>query len=431
MTRSFLLIALAAVTVVGFLGCSRRSTNPGRIVTLTMLTWGGEREEKSLRAHVREFEKAHPNIRVKLLITPHVRVFDKLMITTAGGRPPDISRISSLWFHSCAAKRLFEDLEPYAEADPSFDLSDFYKEAVDGWGRHKGRLYAVPTDIDVYAMYYNKDLFDRNGIGYPDWSWDWRKYLETAKKLTKDLDGDGRCDQWGTSIDQFWQSYAYQNGGSILSGDLERCTIAEPSAYEAFQWMSDLMNKHHVSPTTEETAGSGSTFLYSMKLFANGRLGMYISGSWAAELQLKGLVKDFTYDVAPLPKGKERATFIGGGGYAMLKRSRHKKEAWELLKWMTGPEYQRRAALDSQIIPSRRSVAESGAYLKQDKPPKHREVFLQMIEYGRPTPPVSIVPEMNEMITAEIALTLLGKKSAREACEAIAPKIDQLLRHQE
>lgn len=424
MVRRVSLVTLFIILAAGILtGCSRRAEE--RAITLRLVSWGNEREAKSLRSLIADFERDHPAIKVELQITPHSRVFDKLMISTAGGRPPDVSRVSSIWFHPCAAKGLFEELGPYVAEDKSFDLNDFYPEAVEAWGKYRGKLYCIPTDIDVYAMYYNKDLFDRAGLPYPDWSWDWQKYIEAAGKLTR-TDERGRRLQWGTAVDQFWQSYIYQNGGSIVSDDLKRCTLDEPAAYEAIQWESDLINKYHVAPSAEDSAEVGA-----MKLFATGRIGMYISGSWAAELQFRDLIKDFTYDVAPLPKGKERATFFGGAAYAMLSRSQHKKEAWELVKWMTGPEYQRRAALDSQIIPSRRSVAESGAYLKQNNPPMHRRVFLEMIQYGRANPPVPVSPEMNEIIGAELSLAILSKKSAKEACEKVTPVIDQLLRHQE
>lgn len=427
MTRRLAIALLSAAVVTATVlvsGCSRHDDQG--VVTLRLVSWGNQREEPSLRALLGEFEKNHPNIRVELQITPHARVFDKLMISTAGGRPPDVSRVSSLWFHPCADKGLFEDLGPYVAKDKTFDLSDFYPQSVDGWGKYKGKLYAIPTDIDVYALYYNKTMFDKNHLPYPNWSWDWNRYLSTAKTLTQDTNHDGKRDQWGTSKDQFWQSYVYQNDGSILSDDLKRCTLNQPNAYEAIQWISDLVNKHHVSPTDEESAQVGPR-----KLFVTGKLGMYVSGSWEAELNFKDLIKDFEYDVAPLPAGKKRVTFIGGGAYALLQRSEHKKEAWELLKWMTGKEYQRRAAVESQIIPSRKSVAESGAYLKLNKLPKHREVFLDMIKYGRTNPPVAVSPEMNEIIGAEVSMALLGKESAKEACEKVTPKIDQLLRQGE
>ena len=191
--------------------------------------------------------------------------------------------------------------------------------------------------------------------------------------------------------------------------------------------MGDLVNKYHVAPRPEEAAQVGN-----MKLFTSGRIGMLISGSWAAELVFKDNIKDFEYDVAPLPRGPAaRATFIGGAAYAVLSRSKHKDQAWELVKWMTGKQYQRSRAIHSQIVPSRISVARSGAYLHLNKPPKARKVFLDMIEYGRPTPYVSCSPEMNQIIQSELDLVLLGKESAAAACAKVTPIVDQLLRHRD
>jgi len=422
-SRGLILLLLAALALSLSAGCSRQERRG--ITNLRFVAWGNEREEKSLRSLVADFEKTHPSVKVELQIVPWSRMFDKLMITTAGGRPPDVSRVSSTWFHPCAAKGLFKDLGPYVESDRSFDLGDFYPQAIEAWGRYRGKLYCLPTDIDIYALYYNKALFDRAGLPYPDWSWDWSKYLDAAKKLTV-TDEAGKRVQWGTAVDQFWQSYIHQNGGSVVSGDLRRCTLDEPAAYGAIQWESDLINMCHVAPTAEESAEIGA-----LKLFENGKIGMYISGSWAAELQFAKDKVPFTYDVAPLPKGKKRVSFFGGAAYAIMSRSEHDREAWELVKWMTGPEYQRRAAVESQIIPSRRSVAESGAYLKLDKPPKHRAVFLKMIPYGRADPPVPVAPEMREIIGAELSLAILGRESAKTACKKVRPVIDQLLRHGE
>ncbi len=362
----------AATLIVVFLfalmalGCGSRKHSG--VITLRLVAWGNEKEEKNFRSLIADFEESHPGVRVELQITPHARVFDKLMISTAGGNPPDVSRVSSTWFHPCAAKGLFEDLGPFVTNDTTFNLDDFYPETIDAWGKYQNRLYSIPTDIDIYAMYYNKDLFDEAGVPYPDWSWDWDTYVEAAKRLTR-IDAPGKRVVWGTATDQFWQSYVYQNGGSLLNDGLTRCTLGEAAAYEALQWESDLINKHHVAPTAEESGQIGT-----LKLFEAGKIAMYVSGSWAAELQLAKDNVAFNYDVAPLPKGKKRASFFGGAAYAIMSGSKHKKEAWELVKWFTGKEYQRRGAVNSQIIPSRRSVAESGAYLGLESPPKSRTI---------------------------------------------------------
>jgi multiple sugar transport system substrate-binding protein len=416
-------LALAALTLAALAGCRQKKPD---IVTIRFTSWGNDVEEVRLRKLIATFEKQHPNIKVEMEITPWPRMLDKLMISSAGGRPPDMARISSEWFYPIAAKGLLEPLDPYVKRD-RYDLDDFYPQAIEGWGRYKGVLYEIPTDIDVHSLYYNKDMFDRCGQPYPDWTWDWSKLVEVAGKLTKDTDGDGRLDQWGYALDFWWQGHVYDNGGSILSDDLTKCTLDQPAEYEGLQFMSDLVNKYHVAPADEDAANLGT-----LKLFTNGKIGMIVSGSWAAELIFPQEIKDFTYDIAPMPKGaKSRATFIGGAAYAVLARSKHKEEAWELVKFMTGKEYQRDAAILSQIVPSRKSVAESGAYLKLPKPPKHRKVFLDMIEYGRANPGVPCAPEMGEIVGSELDLVRLGKESAEDACRKITPVIDELLRHKD
>lgn len=417
-------IAVLAVALVCLIaGCSTQK--PG-VTTIRFTAWGNDVEEVNLRALIAQFEKEHPKIHVEIEITPWTRMLDKLMISSAGGRPPDVTRISSEWFPTIAAKGLLEPLDKYVKRD-KYDLNDFYPESIKGWGMWKGQLLEIPTDIDIYAMYYNKTMFDKNHIAYPDETWDWNKYLEVAKKLTQDTNHDGKVDQWGTTIDMWWQDYVYASGGLIVSADGNRCTLDQPAAYDGLQFMADLTNKYHVAPNAEESANVGTS-----KLFTNGQIAMNISGSWAAELLYKKEIKTFKYDVAPIPKGpKARVSIICGAAFAILNRSSHKEEAWELVKFMTGKAYQESAAKRSQIIPSRKSVAESGAYLHLNADPKNRQAFLYMIPFGKAVPPVSCAPEMTQIIQSELDLVRLGRESAKDGCDKVKPTVDQLLRHRE
>jgi len=415
-----IILICAAVVSFALCGCSKPKTKPG-MIELKMTLWDKQEDLEFYARALKEFYKEHPNIRVTIEATPWVRMFDKLLVSTAGGRAPDVSRISSTWFTPCAAKNLVECLDPYIKNDPEFDISDFYKPAVEGWGTYKGKIYAIPGDVDIYAMYYNKDMFDKYGVSYPDETWDWEKYLWAAKKLSKDLDGDGKLEQWGCIPDQ-WQDYVWQNGGDILSKDNRKCILDQPAAYEALQWMSNLRTKHHVAPTPADAADIGP-----LKMFTNGQIGMYTSGSWCAALFLNKEIKTFDYDAAPIPKGKRRASFMGGAAFSMLSRSKHKKEAWELVKFMTSPGMQRHFAEEKQIIPSRKSVAESGAYLYLKDKPKNKQAFIDAISYGRPLPKVECSREMNEIIASGITLAILGKKSAKDACRLAAGRANDIL----
>lgn len=416
---AFVLVLTAALTLL--CGCGRRES---KVTTIQFLLCTSDPEEPTLRALIARFEKLHPNIKVDVQIVSWGMMFDKLMIVSAGQGKIDVARVSSEWFSSLAARGLLAPLDGYVRRD-NFDIDDFYPQSLDGWGRYKGVLYCLPTDIDIYALYYNKDMFDKYHIPYPNWSWDWKKLVEVSGKLTKDLNGDGRLDQWGCAPDYWWQSYVFSNGGSVVSSDLKKCTLDQPAAYKGLQFMGDLVCKYHVAPNASDLAN----FDFN-RLFVAGKIGMIVSGPWAPELMLKDQAK-FAYDVAPIPRGPVcRATFIGGASYGVLRAARHKDEAWELVKFMTGKEYQQKTAVLSGLVPSRRSVAESVAYLKRRTPPRSRHVVLQMIKYGRPRPPVACMQEMEQMVLSQLDVVRLGRKSAKQACKKVTPVVDQLLRHQ-
>ena len=161
----------------------------------------------------------------------------------------------------------------------------------------------------------------------------------------------------------------------------------------------------------------------------NGMIGMYFSGSWEVPLHFEKAIRDFEYDVAPIPKGKQRAAFFGGASYAVLRGSKHKREAWELVKFMVRKEALEERAIKEQVMPSRISVAESKAFLYLKGPPKHRKVFLDAIEYGRTLPAVPCSREMNDIIWNEINLVLLGKTTAEESCKKLTPIVNDFLRY--
>ena len=54
-----------------------------------------------------------------------------------------------------------------------------------------GKTYGVPYRQDSWVLYYNKDLFDKAKVAYPDGSWTWDDYAKAAKDLTTGLKAAG------------------------------------------------------------------------------------------------------------------------------------------------------------------------------------------------------------------------------------------------
>jgi multiple sugar transport system substrate-binding protein len=84
---------------------------------------------------------------------------------------------------------LFEDMTPLA-AKHKFDLKRFDQGALDTVKgiSAKGELYGLPYSQQLNALYYNKDVFDRFGVAYPQDGLTWEDTIETGRKLTR-MDG--------------------------------------------------------------------------------------------------------------------------------------------------------------------------------------------------------------------------------------------------
>ena len=93
-------------------------------------------------------------------------------------------------------------------------LKQYWKCLVDYYSV-EGVIYGFPLQLKVGCLAYNKDIFDKEGLPYPPPDWTWDEYYETAKKLTKDTDGDGRVDQWGSNLGDL-PIWILSNGGGVV-----------------------------------------------------------------------------------------------------------------------------------------------------------------------------------------------------------------------
>ena len=78
------LIVFSAIICVLLAGCGKKEDDK---VVLNFLFWGIGSEEDLIMDNIAEFEKTHPNIKIRCENTPWGRMLDKLMIP-----PPEAVR---------------------------------------------------------------------------------------------------------------------------------------------------------------------------------------------------------------------------------------------------------------------------------------------------------------------------------------------------
>lgn len=426
MKRRKLTAVLLALTLITFLaGCGKKpEASSAGPVEVKVAFWGSPDDIKIITGSIENWQKDHPEIRVVFEHAPYTGYDSKMLTRVAGGSAPDVMATEVDYFVAFATKHVLEDLTPYIENDAKFPKEDFFPEILDRF-TVDGKVYAIPRDVAPYAcVFYNKDLFDQANIPYPTDDWTWEDMLEKAKALVK-RDSSGRIIQYGF-YGWAWQNFVYGNGGALVD-DVKNPTVTrmdEPEAIEGLQFYADLINKHHVMPTPVALANLG---MGVDLMFSSGRLGMFLSGIWETPA-LRNY--HFKWDVAMFPKNSKgiRHFGSGGSGYAVLKTSKHKKEAWEVVKALTSPPGQIELAHRGLAQPALKSVAMSEHWATHPGLPENKKMLNEAVRYIIFDPFHPKWPEIHaKLISPEFDLLFNGKETAEEAVRKLAPKVNELL----
>ncbi|MBW2121516.1 MAG: sugar ABC transporter substrate-binding protein, partial [Deltaproteobacteria bacterium] len=235
-------------------GCQREEKAAEK-KTIRFTVWGSPSSNEVYKQVVDEFEKRNPDITVELMMLPWSAYHRKILTMVAAGSKLDVMRLANSYFPQFMEKKALLALDKYVERDrDEIDLDDFYPEALMGCRASDGSLCGLPVDIVGWALYYNRGLFDKAGLSYPDRSWTWDTLLETAKKLTRDFDGDGFIDQYGVYVKVKMgviELLAGQSGATILNQDNSKCTFNTPEGRAVIQLLYDLVVKSKVVPPPE------------------------------------------------------------------------------------------------------------------------------------------------------------------------------------
>ena len=320
-----------------------------------------------------KFHATHPNIRV--FYTPDPKGLADIMLDQMkAGTVPDVFQGCCAYFPIWAQEGFTLDLSPYIEDDIDESvIIDWDPAQYASFLTKDGLRYAVPKYHGALALYYNKDLFDEYGVGYPDDSWDYDDYLSAMRRLTHDRDGDGSTDLWGSMIDISWdriQVHINGWGGHLVDPDNPTvCRMAEPAAMEALEWIRARIWDDGVIATNLDVQALGTR-----DAFIGGRLAMVEDGSWA----LKDILAktDFRVGVAPFPSGPaQRVTLATTDGFGIFAGTEHPEEAWELVKFLISEDYGRAMARANFLQPARASLVNEWASIIRDEfPEKAREV---------------------------------------------------------
>lgn len=388
-------------------------------VTIKVMTFFAFDNPEVEQGVVAKFEEAYPHIKVQLDSVPFSDFFTTLTTRMAGGQSPDVVAMNFENMLRFASLGSLAELDYFITRD-DYNMGQYYENTVKMW-QYENRQYALPATFSTVVLFYNKDIFDKAGLPYPDSTWDWAKMVEVGKQLTADTSGDGIIDQFATSS-AWWPVYLYMGGADVLTPDGSKCALNEPVAVEMLQKMADLALVEKIAPTRGDLATQGD-----WDMFIAGRLAFWPVGPWAV-VPFQDSISSFDWDVTDMPGIINKATFLFGNAYAIPVDSKQQDAAWEFVKFATGqPGSTIRQQGGYEISPVQ-SVAE-GEFLKslEGKPPANAQAFMDATSYAHLPPSHPLWNQLHDVIWPELERAMLGEQTVQEAMDKACPQVDMIL----
>lgn len=400
--------------------------------TLTFMFRGGADEKAAYQAAIDKFTE-DTGVAVKMTVTDADQYATKLQAAVSGNKVPDVFYIEQANLQSYVSSGVLMDITQQVE-DAGVDLDNMWPYGVDSYrfdgelqGTPDGALYGLPKDVGPFAFGYNKTMLEAAGIPLPDpdkpYTLD--EFREVAKQLTRDTDGDGVVDQWGTGLNVQWnlQSMVWSNGGDWTNEDRTKVTVDTPEFAEALQYFADLTTVDAVTPSASDAAT-----LDTYQRWMAGEIGFFPVGPWDVSVYND---LDFDYDLIPWPAGSTGtpATWIGSLGIGVSNTTSDPEAAVQLATYLSADADAQQTLVDADVqIPNLVDMAQEWAAAPDAKPANRKE-FLDIVQdYGRAMPAsFTYGAEWYDELWVNIQPVLDGKQTAADYLAEVQPKMQALL----
>jgi ABC-type sugar transport system, periplasmic component len=362
--RSYFSLALIAALGVTAAGCGSNDTSTqndaasGDKTVLQYYTWTDEADY--MQKVVDAFNAQSNGVEVKMnTISNNADEYNtKIMNNLTGGSKMDLYSMNGT-----------SSLGLYSSKNQLVDLTDRIKSAnldVGAYGPSyqdivelltDGKYYALPYRTSEYALFYNKAIFDKEGIPYPT-QMTWDQYADLAKQLTK---GDGAGKQWGG----YFADWLTAPLGALQKGT----TILDDSLDDVAEWLDFQDRLYYKDQSHMSYKQMNGESIDWIKQFESGNVAMLVNGEWTVNMLKADIASgktDINFDMAPLPLPEGTTDPVTVGGVSTFiginPASKNADAAFEFVKFLTGEQGESIIA-QSSVLPAYSSDKTKDAFL--------------------------------------------------------------------
>ncbi|CAG7613829.1 ABC transporter substrate-binding protein [Paenibacillus allorhizosphaerae] len=348
------LVPLLAVTMsIASYGCGKsdvKSANGDeskKPVTLSVLK--GELSstpEDFQKFFVEPSKKAFPNIDLQYVELQKGQTYQDLL--TAGDFP-------DLIFTGIRGANTLTDLHIALDLTAlikkyNVDLAKFKPEAMNSikpYGTN-GEIFLLPYTINFYALFYNKDLFDKFGVAYPKDSMTWDDVTELARKMTRSEDGTQYrgVDSGNVTLTARGLSLPF------VDTEAKKAVVNNDRWNEVFNTAKAMYTIPGNAPSQEQF-GKAVTNFFKEKNIA--MFPYYTNAVIERFAAFGGGAQPFQWDVTTYPSFKEapgKTAELDPSVFLLSKTSKYKDEAFQVISYLATSEEVQTAAAKQGRLPA-------------------------------------------------------------------------------
>ena len=381
------------------------------------------------------FEAQHPGINVQLINfggTMHDKLLTALLSDFGAPDVVEVEITSIGRFLKGAIDEVgFVDLRPRLESEGWMDK--LVVSRFTPWS-YRDRIFGIPHDLHPVVLLYRDDLFKASGVEMTKIE-TWDDFIAAGKKATRDLDGDGKIDQYAIVLDRKTESDYFnlllQRGGGFFDVD-GNVIIDSDVAIETLEFFTSLFNEHKIAtPVYGNWHGDPSNYA----AMQDGKILSVLAPDWYVGL-LKSQVPQMSgkWKAISMPAwepGGRRTTTRGGTMIGITKQCKNPDLAWELLKftYFDRPGLINRYETTS-IIPPLKAAWDAPIYKKPDAYLGGQSIGELFIKLAPDLPPRYQNPywsEAADLLNDAIFAAVTEKQTPRQALTQLAEKVRSLI----
>ncbi len=305
-----------------------------------------------LRELAGQFTAAHPATAIKVDQVAYKAILESLPVQLAAGNGPDIARVTD--FGTIAPYLL--DLRPHLP-DPGYWDANFAPTLP--WMRVTAEdrgIYGLASQLTITGPYVNASLFEQAGVPVPDAKATWDEWAAAAQRVAKAT---------GTPYGMAWDRSGHRFGGPAISyGAAYFSPDGKPAVVDpGFKEAASRFVRWNADGTVDRDvwAATGGGYRDAFEEFANGKVVVYLSGSWQLSRMQKQIGDAFEWRAAPNPCGPAACTGMpGGAAYVALKDTKSPKEVAAFLDYLASAPVYGRMMAQTVNVPAHVGLQKAG-----------------------------------------------------------------------